>query len=122
MQANFFSDPKAEAMAKEGLGDRCPWFAKEAVLKPRDSLVASPGYAFVSADYSQVIHCCRCSSSWFSRGTIARDRNTTVFRSTVVPHRSIDQSGRPDLDPDTAEHGLSAWLRYVWCFHRVFVR
>lgn len=54
MLANFFNDSKAEAMAKEGLGDRCPWFAKEAVLKPRDSLVASPGYAFVSADYSQV--------------------------------------------------------------------
>lgn len=58
MQANFFSDFKAEAMAKEGLGDRCPWFATEALLKPRDSLVASPGYAFVSADYSQVIYCC----------------------------------------------------------------
>lgn len=57
VQANFFNDSKAEAMAKEGLGDRCPWFAKEAVLKPRDSLVASPGYAFVSADYSQVTIC-----------------------------------------------------------------
>ena len=62
MQANFFNDSKAEAMAKEGLGDRCPWFAKEAVLKPRDSLVASPGYAFVSADYSQVMIVVVCSS------------------------------------------------------------
>lgn len=54
VQANFFSDSKAEAMVEGGLGTRCPWFAKEAVLKPRDGLVASPGYAFVSADYSQV--------------------------------------------------------------------
>ncbi|CAM9666820.1 unnamed protein product [Scytosiphon promiscuus] len=54
VQANFFSDSKAEAMVEEGLGARCPWFSKETALKPRDSLVASPGYAFVSADYSQV--------------------------------------------------------------------
>ncbi|CAM9444784.1 unnamed protein product [Ectocarpus fasciculatus] len=54
VQANFFSDAKAEAMKEAGLGARCPWFAKEAMIKPRDTLVASPGYAFVSADYSQV--------------------------------------------------------------------
>ncbi|CAM9111170.1 unnamed protein product [Pylaiella littoralis] len=54
VQANFFSDSRAEAMVEGGLGTRCPWFAREAVLKPRDGLVASPGYTFVSADYSQM--------------------------------------------------------------------
>lgn len=59
VQANFFSDAKADAMKDGGLGARCPWFAKEAMIKPRDNLVASPGYAFVSADYSQVMKCVR---------------------------------------------------------------
>ncbi|CAM9101401.1 unnamed protein product [Discosporangium mesarthrocarpum] len=33
---------------------RNPWFGREVFLKPRDVLAAAPGFAFVSADYSQV--------------------------------------------------------------------
>lgn len=52
--ASFLSSAKAASLASEEAGDRNPWFSKEALLKPRNAVVASPGYTFVSADYSQV--------------------------------------------------------------------
>ena len=54
MRASFLSDAKAKFLLERGSGGRSPWFGKEAVLRPRDALVASRGYVFVSADYSQV--------------------------------------------------------------------
>lgn len=54
MQASFLSDAKAESLLGGIAGARRPWFGKEIILKPRDALVAVPGYTFVSADYSQV--------------------------------------------------------------------
>lgn len=54
IRASFLSDTKAESLLGGGSVARFPWFGKEAVLKPRDALISSPGYAFVSADYSQV--------------------------------------------------------------------
>lgn len=52
--ASFLSDAKVTSLVARDAGNRNPWFGKETLLKPRDTVVASPGYVFVSADYSQV--------------------------------------------------------------------
>lgn len=57
MRSSFLSDAKADSLVSGDAGTRNPWFGKEALLMPRDTVVASPGYAFVSADYSQVLLC-----------------------------------------------------------------
>lgn len=101
MQASYIENSKVEAMAKEGLGERCPWFAKEAVVKPRDSLVASPGYAFVSADYSQVTLMCSFFLSSVSSALFAMALESQVYTlcsicstlgQSIDRHRSIDGS------------------------------
>ena len=58
MRASFLSEAKSEALqASAGCVPKHPWFGEEAVLRPRGALVPSQGYVFVSADYSQVMHC-----------------------------------------------------------------
>lgn len=58
MQASFIAHPGVTSLLGEDTGSQNPWFGKEAALKPRDAVVPSLGYTFVSADYSQVRYCC----------------------------------------------------------------
>lgn len=54
MRASFLADNKALSLLGGDAGVGNPWFGKEALLKPREAVVASPGFTFISADYSQV--------------------------------------------------------------------
>ena len=81
MRASFLSDAKAKFLLERGSGGRSPWFGKEAGLRPRDALVASPGYVFVSADYSQVQFC----AAWRTpvKGNALWDFVSWLLRTTV---------------------------------------
>lgn len=58
VQASFIAHPGATSLLGRDTGSQNPWFGREASLKPRDAVVPSLGYTFVSADYSQVRYCC----------------------------------------------------------------
>lgn len=107
INASFLADGKASCLTGTEAGDQNPWFSKEVLLKPRDAIVASPGFVFVSADYSQVtapalVLSVRCA--WYGRAcrlglerTIScREQDALGTRRLVTRYRARHAS-RPSF-------------------------